>query len=156
MEIRVREATAGDVPLLKELIDEMSVFERLPISITEDALLRDGFHGVPKYRALLAFNKKEPAGYAFVYDCYSSFDGKGVYLEDLYVRPAFRGKNAAIALLRAVARTAVDDDCFGIVLNILRWNTPSYNFFTRAGAAILDDRQVLRISRDRLDLLTRS
>jgi GNAT superfamily N-acetyltransferase len=155
MDIRVRAALADDIPLLKELIDEMSVFERLPISITEDVLLRDGFHGVPKFRALLAFNKKEPAGYAFVYDCYSSFEGRGVYLEDLYVRPAYRGKSAAIELLRAVARAALDSECCGIVLNILRWNTPSYKFFTRAGAAILDDRQVLRIPRERLEALTR-
>jgi GNAT superfamily N-acetyltransferase len=155
MEIVVREAAAADVPLLKELIDEMAVFERLPIAITEAMLLRDGFHGIPKYRALLAFDEKNPAGYAFVYDCYSSFDGRGLYLEDLYVRPAYRGKSAGIALLSAVARLALGSDCFAVSLNILRWNSPSYKFFTRAGAAILDDRQVLRIARDRLEALAR-
>jgi GNAT superfamily N-acetyltransferase len=153
MDIRVRKATAQDVPLLKELVDEMAVFERLASSITEDALLRDGFQGKPKYRALLAFSGEKPAGYAFVYDCYSSFDGRGLYLEDIYVRSAYRGKTAAIALLRAVARAAAEDDCFGIVLNVLRWNAPSYKFFARAGATILDDRQVLRISRERLEAL---
>jgi GNAT superfamily N-acetyltransferase len=155
MEIVVREAAAADVPLLKELIDEMAVFERLPIAITEAMLLRDGFQGIPKYRALLAFDKKEPSGYALVYDCYSSFDGRGLYLEDLYVRPAYRGKATGIALLSAVARLALEGDCFAVNLNILRWNGPSFKFFTRAGAAILEDRQALRIPRDRLEALTR-
>jgi GNAT superfamily N-acetyltransferase len=155
MEFRVREAAFDDVPLLKELIDEMAVFERLPLSITETALLRDGFRCDPKYRAFLAFCKKEPAGYAFVHDCYSSFDGRGIYLDDLYVRPAFRGKPPAIDLLRHVARLALDNDCFGIVLNVLRWNAPSFTFFERAGATILEDRQVLRIDRKSLDALTR-
>ncbi len=155
MEIVVREATAADVPLLKELIDEMAVFERLPLTITEDMLLRDGFDEAPKYRALLAFNKTESAGYAFVYDCYSSFDGRGLYLEDLYVRPAYRGKATGIALLTAVAQLALASDCFAVNLNILRWNSPSYKFFTRAGATVLDDREALRIPRDRLEALTR-
>jgi GNAT superfamily N-acetyltransferase len=155
MEIRVRAAAADDVPLLKELIDEMAVFERLPISITEDMLLRDGFQGSPKYRALLAFDNREPAGYALVYDCYSSFDGLGLYLEDLYVRSGYRGKTAGIALLSAVARIALESDCFAVNLNILRWNSPSFRFFERAGATILDDRQVLRITRERLEALTR-
>jgi GNAT superfamily N-acetyltransferase len=155
MEFQVREAAADDIPLLKDLIDEMAVFERLPLSITEATLLRDGFQGQPKYRAFLAFCKKEPAGYAFVHDCYSSFDGRGIYLEDLYVRPAFRGKTAAIDLLRHVARLALENDCFGIVLNVLRWNAPSSTFFARAGAIVLDDRQVLRIDRKSLDALAR-
>jgi GNAT superfamily N-acetyltransferase len=155
MGIRIREAVADDVPLLKDLIDEMAVFERLPISITEETLLRDGFHGVAKYRALLAFSEKEPAGYAFVHDSYSSFDGRGIYLEDLYVRPAYRGKTFAIELLRAVARLALESGCVAVMLNILRWNSPSYKFFARAGAMILEDREVLRIDRESLEALTR-
>jgi GNAT superfamily N-acetyltransferase len=155
MGIRIRAIIADDVPLLKELIDEMAVFERLPITITEEALLRDGFHGAPKYRALLAFSEKEPAGYAFVYDTYSSFDGPGIYLEDIYVRPAFRGKTVAIELLRTVARMALASGCFVVSLSILNWNSPSFKFFARAGATILDDRQVLRIDRSSLEALTR-
>jgi GNAT superfamily N-acetyltransferase len=156
MEIRVRNAGAEDVPLLKQLIDEMSEFERLPHYITEDALLRDGFGAIPKFRALVASADEEAAGYAFVHGCYSSFEGAGLYLEDLYVRPGFRGQSVGKVLLAAVARLAMEQDCFGIVLNVLHWNSPAFAFFERAGANELNDRRVLCIKRECFGELARS
>jgi GNAT superfamily N-acetyltransferase len=150
MNIQIRNAGAGDVPLLKRLIDEMSEYERLPLNITEETLMRDGFTGVPKFRVLLAFGDEDAAGYAFVHGCYSSFQGAGLFLEDLFVRASFRGKRIGRALLAAVARLAIDEKCFGVVLNVLEWNAPAFAFFARAGAVPTADRSILCIERNRL------
>ena len=150
MNIQIRDAVAADVPLLKQLIEEMSEYERLPLSINEETLLRDGFAGVPKFRVLLAFGGEDAAGYAFVHGCYSSFQGAGLFLEDLFVRTSFRGNAVGSALLAAVARLAIDEKCFGIVLNVLEWNAPAFAFFARAGAVPTADRSILCIERNRL------
>jgi len=156
MNIRVQQAGAKDVSLLKRLIDEMGEYERLPLSITEATLMRDGFTGMPKFRVLLAFCDEDAAGYAFLHGCYSSFQGAGLFLEDLFVRSAFRGKSVGRALLSAVAAVALEQDCFGIVLNVLNWNTPAFSFFARAGALPMADRSVHCIDRSRLADLARA
>jgi GNAT superfamily N-acetyltransferase len=150
MNIRIRDAVETDVPLLQRLIEEMSEYEHLPLRITEATLMRDGFTGVPKFRVLLAFGGDDAAGYAFVHGCYSSFQGAGLFLEDLFVRASFRGNAVGKALLAAVARLALDEKCFGIVLNVLEWNAPAFAFFARAGAVPTADRSILCIERDRL------
>lgn len=155
MIIRVQEAAASDVPLLKRLIDEMSEYEHLPLSITEETLARDGFAGMAKFRVLLAYCDEEAAGYAFLHGCYSSFQGAGLFLEDLFVRSAFRGKAVGKALLSAVAAVALEQGCFGIVLNVLNWNAPAFAFFARAGAVPMADRSIHCIERGRLADLAR-
>ena len=152
-EIRIRKARAEDVPVLHELIEEMSQYERLPRATTEERLLRDGFGEAPLFDALLAYFGDQIAGYALTYSCYESFEGKGLFLEDLYVREAFRSHQVGKQLLSAVARLARDQECFGIVLNILRWNSPALGFFRNAGAVELDDRGIFWITNEHLQKL---
>jgi GNAT superfamily N-acetyltransferase len=137
--LSIRPATASDVPLLKSLIHEMAEYERQPVSITEESLARDGFGPRPQFRALIAEWDGKAAGYAFYFDCYSTFRGRGLFLEDLFVRAEFRGKRVGDALLSRVAAVARDEQCFGIVLNVLEWNRLAIAFFRKHGATFLDD-----------------
>jgi GNAT superfamily N-acetyltransferase len=77
------------------------------VSITAETLARDGFGPRPEFRVLIADLDNQPAGYAFFFNCYSTFRGRGLFLEDLFVRPKFRGKKVGDALLSHVAA------CFG-------------------------------------------
>jgi hypothetical protein len=90
--LSIRPAVAGDAALLWTLIHEFAKFEHDRASITEEALLRDGFGARPKFRALVAEWDSQPAGYALFFDYYSSFRGPGLFLEDIYVRSQFYKK----------------------------------------------------------------
>lgn len=149
--LNVREATSADVDLLKGMIDQMAAFERLPVTITRDDLLADGFGDDRKYRAFIAEWDGGPCGYALFHPCYSSFQGKGIFLEDLYVAPGHRGKNVAKTLLGRVAAAAIAQRCFGVALNVLGWNQRALDFFTHAGAEQSEDWRTLWITPPALD-----
>jgi GNAT superfamily N-acetyltransferase len=137
--ISIRPAVRTDVHLLKTLIHEMGEYERLPALITEETLAHDGFGPRQEFRVLIADCDNEPAGYAFFFNCYSTFRGRGLFLEDLFVRPQFRGKKVGDALLSHVAAVARHEACFGIMLNVLGWNQPAIEFFRKHRATLLDD-----------------
>lgn len=141
-QIQVRESRIEDVPLLYQLITEMSVFERLPLTITEAQLSHDGYGAAPHFHAFIAFAGDEPAGYALTHGCYTDFEGRGLFLESFYVREPFRGAGVADRLLSEVVGLAREQRSFGIVLNILRWNARAVRFFQKAGAAELGDRAI--------------
>src|SRR5262245_13396967 len=112
--LTIRSASAGDVSILLSLIRELAEFERLPVSTTERTLLRDGFGASPRFRSLIAEWSGELAGYAFFFPFYSTFEGPGMFLEDVYVRDNFRGKGIGLALIQRVARIACEEDCFSL------------------------------------------
>lgn len=141
----VREATRADVPLLKTLIEELGQHERLPILRSEEQLIADGFGEFPSFRVFLAHWENAAAGYALFSPCYSSFRGRGVFLEDLYVRDNYRGLGIGKALLDRIARIALENGSFGIELNVLAWNDSAMRFFKTAGAAELAGRKTLCI-----------
>jgi hypothetical protein len=101
--VSIRSGIVSDVPLLRTLIQEFATFERLPVAITEEQLRQDGFGAQPRFRILIAECDGQPAGYALFFECYSSFQGRGIFSEDLFVRPSLRGKNVGRALLGHVA-----------------------------------------------------
>ena len=144
-DIRIRRARAEDASLLFELIKEMSDYERLPLRIDEQRLSVDGFSEAPLFEAHLAFVNEQAAGYALTHGCYADFDGRGLFLESLYIKEPFRGHGVAERLLSEVRRVARDRQCYGVVLNILRWNTRALAFFQEAGAVELDDRAIFVI-----------
>ena len=115
--LSIRPAHAEDVSALNALIRELAEFEHLPVSVTDDALLRDGFGERPRFRALMAEWDGKPAGYAFFFDYYSTFEGcAGIFLEDIYVRERFRGKKIGSALLARVAAIAKEGDGAGALV----------------------------------------
>jgi GNAT superfamily N-acetyltransferase len=108
--------------------------------VTEADLLRDGFSDSPKFRALMAEWDGKPAGYAFFFDYYSTFEGRaGLFLEDIYVRDQYRGKGIGKALLSRVASVAQEEKCFGVRWQVLDWNAPAIDFYKKLGARFLDE-----------------
>jgi GNAT superfamily N-acetyltransferase len=138
--LSIRPANASDVPLLNTLIHEFAEFEHLPVTVTEANLLRDGFGERPRFRVLMAEWDSQPAGYAFFFDYYSTFEGRaGLFLEDIYVRQQYRGKKIGNALLARVAAIALEENCFGLRWQVLDWNTPAIDFYRKIGADFLDE-----------------
>lgn len=144
--LTLRKAVVSDVHVLKGMIDQMGEYEHLPVAITEECLQADGFGEIPQFHALIAEWLSHPVGYVLFHRCYSSFQGKGIFLEDIFVEPRSRGKGIARALLAAVAAVAVQEDCFGIVFNVLAWNIAALDFFEKLGASVSTDWKTLTLT----------
>ncbi len=136
----IRPATVDDVALLRTMIRELAEFEREldRCVIDESDLVRDGFGTNPKFRALIAEWDGQPAGYALFFDYYSTWVGRGLFLEDLLVRGSFRGKGIGKALLARVARIAVHENCYGVHWEVLDWNEKAIEFYKSLGAEFRD------------------
>ncbi len=152
--LSIRSASAEDVPLLKTLIHEFADFYHLPTSITEHQLLRDGFGLRPLFHALIAEWAGETAGYALFFDYYSSFHGPCIFLEDLFIRPQFRSKGIGQGFFAHLAKTAQQNGCYGIVLNVFDWNHPAVEFYKKLGATFWDDLKVVFLTGTALEALT--
>lgn len=138
----IRAAQIDDVPLLIQFIDELAEYERLSDSLTlsEDRLREHLFGERPCIEALVADAEGVPAGFALFYTSYSTFQCRpGIYLEDIFVRPAFRGRGIGRSLLLSVAKIAVDRDCGRMEWAVLNWNEPAIGFYQSLGAVPLDE-----------------
>ena len=156
--LSIRSATIGDVTLLRTLIRELAEFEHEleMVLITEADLARDGFGPEPKFRALLAYWDQEPAGYALFFDFYSTWRGRQMFLEDLFVRERFRGRKIGKSLLAAVARTAEREGCHGLRWEVLDWNYAAIEFYKSIGAEFLDDWRLILLKDEELRRLEES
>jgi GNAT superfamily N-acetyltransferase len=153
MPTTIRAAVPGDVPLILEFIRALAVFEREPdaVTATEADLLRDGFGPEPYYHCLIADYDGEPAGFAFYFFNYSTWTGNpGLYLEDLFVNPEFRGMGIGKALLARVAAIAVEKGCPRLQWEVLDWNTPAVDFYAALGADFLDEWRNVRMTGEAL------
>src|SRR6266849_2316270 len=157
--LSIRPATVNDVTLLKTLIRELAELEREPdaVVITEADLLRDGFGPQPRFRALIAEWDGQPAGYAFFFGFYSTWEGRpGLFLEDLFVRSQFRGKGIGKSLLASVARIAQAENCYGIRWEVLDWNEPAIEFYHSLGGEFLDHWRTLLLREEAMQSLAES
>ncbi|HEY6489790.1 MAG: GNAT family N-acetyltransferase [Terracidiphilus sp.] len=153
MAITLREATPADVPQILAFIRALAVYEREPdaVTATEDNLLRDGFGPQPFYSCLIADSDGAAAGFALYFFNYSTWLGRpGLYLEDLFVLPEFRGHGIGKVLLQRVAAIAVEKDCRRLQWEVLDWNTPAIDFYRAMGAEFLDSWRNVRVSGDAL------
>ena len=151
--LRIRPASAGDVPQILEFIRALAKYEREPeaVTATEADLLRDGFGPNPYYWCLMAEQNGTPAGFALCFYSYSTWLGRpGVYLEDLFVLPEMRGLGIGKALLKKVAAIAVEKDCPRLGWEVLDWNTPAVDFYRAMGADFLDTWRNVRMSGEAL------
>jgi GNAT superfamily N-acetyltransferase len=140
--INIREATVDDVQLLLEFITELAVFERAADQVVAThAQIRESMFGTDaKAKALVCLVDGQPAGFVAYFFSYSTWLGrKGIYLEDLYVSPAFRGKGAGKALLQHLAALAVEQNCGRLEWSVLDWNTPAIEFYQALGAVPLSE-----------------
>jgi GNAT superfamily N-acetyltransferase len=137
----IRPATIADVPLLRALIRELAEFEReLDLCVIEESdLARDGFGPDAKFRALIAEWDGDSAGYSIFFGYYSSWAGPGLYLEDVFVRSQFRGKGIGMAMLSAVARIALQENCCAMRWEVLDWNENAIALYTSLGAEFRDE-----------------
>jgi len=133
----IRPATREDAPLLIELIGELAEYERLRDEVVLDVALveRHMFGERPAAEAVIAEAGGETAGYALFFPTFSTFLGRpGIWLEDLYVRPALRGAGIGRALLAHLAQLAVTRDYGRLEWSALDWNAPALGFYERLGA----------------------
>jgi GNAT superfamily N-acetyltransferase len=154
--LSIRPAVPSDAAMIGTMIHEFAEFERDHASITEEALVRDGFGPRPRFRALMAEWDSQPAGYALFFDYYSTFrGGPALFLEDLYVRPQFRGKSIGRALFAQVASMARKEDCFGVMFNVLDWNQPAIDFYKKLNATFCDEWKVVCLEGTALSTLAK-
>jgi GNAT superfamily N-acetyltransferase len=147
--LNIRNATADDASLVLDFIRRLAEYEREPDAVlaTEQDLLRDGFGPEPKYRSVIAEWNGKPAGFALFFYNYSTWRGHaGLYLEDLFVLPEMRGNGIGKALLQYLAKTAVEEQCYGISWMVLEWNEPALKFYDSLGAVILGDWETMRLT----------
>jgi GNAT superfamily N-acetyltransferase len=136
-DVAVREAVRDDVPLILALIRELADYEHLAgeVVATAPRLEEHLFGAQPVAHALVAESENGPAGFALYFFNYSTFLARpGLYLEDLYVRPAARGRGIGRALLAALAARAVARDCGRMEWAVLDWNVDAIGFYEQLGA----------------------
>lgn len=145
----IRRAGEQDISLILAFVKDLAEYERLShlVTATESAL-RDALFGLhPGAEVVLAFEGGDPAGFAVYLHNFSTFLGvKGLWLEDLFVRPAFRGRGYGKALLLYVARIASERGCGRFEWAVLDWNAPSIRFYKSLGAQPLDDWTIFRVT----------
>ena len=158
MATTIRPAIAADVPQILAFVRALAAFEREPDAAvaTEADLLRDGFGPNPFYFCLIAEYDGQPAGFALYFFNYSTWTGRpGLYLEDLFVQPEFRGLGIGKALLQRVAAIAVEKSCPRLQWEVLDWNTPAIDFYRAMGAEFLDEWRNVRLTGEALARLAR-
>jgi GNAT superfamily N-acetyltransferase len=158
MDLEIHPATEADVPLILTFIRELADYERLSHEVvaTEDAL-RNSLFGERRFaEVLLGYGGGSPAGFALFFHNFSTFLGKpGIYLEDLYVRPEFRGAGIGRALLVHLARLARERGCGRLEWSVLDWNEPAVGFYRGIGASAVDGWTVYRLTGEALEGLAR-
>jgi GNAT superfamily N-acetyltransferase len=144
----IREATAGDVALILQFIQDLAAYEKLSqyVVATEEDLRQSLFGDSPAAEALLAFEGDRAVGFALFFENFSTFQGKrGMYLEDLFVIPEARGRGYGKALFRQLARIAVDRQYCRLDWAVLDWNSPAIRFYQGLDAIALDEWTVHRL-----------
>jgi GNAT superfamily N-acetyltransferase len=156
-EIRIREASESDVPVILGFIGEIAEFERLSdeVEATGDIISRALFGEKPEAKVILAEIDGEPAGYAVYFNNFSTFVGRpGIYIEDIYVSEDKRGLGIGEAMMRYLARMARRQGFRRMEWAVLKWN-PARTFYEGLGAEPLEDWVLYRLSGEALDRLGR-
>ena len=151
--VSIRAATAYDAALIAQFIRELAEYERLAnAAVATDEGLREQLFGEhPAAEVMVAEVNGEPAGFALFFHNFSTFLGKrGLYLEDLFVRPAFRGIGLGRHLMASLAKIAVQRDCGRFEWSVLDWNAPAIGFYRSLGASGLEEWTVQRLEGDAL------
>jgi GNAT superfamily N-acetyltransferase len=157
--LRIESATPADVALILSFIRELAEYERLLDQVVaSEELLRDQLFGArPGAEVVIARWADEAAGFALFFHTFSTFLGRrGLHLEDLFVRPAFRGHGIGQALLAFLARLALERGCGRLEWAVLDWNEPAIGFYKRLGAVPMGDWTTYRLAGEPLRALALS
>jgi len=156
--LRIARATERDVPLILRLIRDLAEYERMSRDVvaTEDGLREALFGPRPAAEVVVGYAGDEPAGFALFFHNFSTFLGKpGLYLEDLFVVPKFRGRGYGKALLVHLAQIAVERKCGRFEWTVLDWNEPAIGFYRKLGAVPMEDWTIFRVAGEALERLAR-
>ena len=154
--IRIERATPRDVPVVLQMIRALAEYERMldDVVATEEGIREALFGPRPDAEVLLAYAGDEPAGFALFFHNFSTFVGRrGLYLEDLFVKPELRGRGIGKRLLAELARIAVERNCGRFEWTVLDWNAPSIAFYRSLGARKMEEWQIFRLDGDALTRL---
>jgi GNAT superfamily N-acetyltransferase len=159
MTITIRSAVESDVPTLFRMIRGLAEYERVSDRVTATtAAIRDAFFGErPAAEAILAESDGECIGFAVFYPTFSTFlAAPGLYLEDIFVEPAWRRHGVGLALFTRLAEIARARGCYALSWSVLDWNEPAIRFYERLGAERVGDWSVYRLSGEHLLRLGRA
>ena len=155
----IRAATKADSALIFSFVRELAEYEKLLDNVvaTSGDIEQALFGANPRVFCDIAEWDGAPAGFALWFYNFSTFRGRyGIYLEDLFVRPTFRGKGIGKALLQHLAKRAVAEGCARVEWWVLNWNEPSIKFYESLGAVPMDEWTVFRLTGDALNRLAKS
>jgi GNAT superfamily N-acetyltransferase len=158
-DLRISRAQPSDIPLILTFIRKLASYEKLSHEVVadEDMLRESLFAPDPAAEVLLAYVGGEPVAFAVYFRNFSTFGGRrGIYLEDLFVEPAYRSRGIGIAIMAQLARLAKERGCDRLNWAVLDWNRPAVEFYRRMGAVLLDDWRICRLSGLALDQLANS
>ena len=156
--LTLRPAEPRDTPLILEYVRELALYEKAPelAVATQADMHRSLFGERPLAYALMAEWQGRPAGFALWYYAFSTWEGKpALYLEDLFVRPEFRGHGLGKALLKRLAAVALEAGCTRYQWSVLDWNQPSIEFYERQGAKVLREWLLCRVEGEALAKLAK-
>jgi GNAT superfamily N-acetyltransferase len=149
----IRQAEKSDSEMILTFIKDLAVYEKLidEVSATED-LISEALFGDKIYaECLLGFEGEKPVAFALFFHNFSTFKGKpGLYLEDLYVKPEYRGKGYGGQMLSVLAAIALERNCERFEWSVLDWNEPAIKFYLSLGAKAMDEWTIFRISGESL------
>ena len=153
-ETRIVEAKEADVPIILELIRGLAAYEKLSdqVTATEEKLRKTLFGAHPAAEVLLGYVSGECVAFALFFQNYSTFLAKpGIFLEDVFVRPEFRGRGVGRALLTRVGRIAKERGCGRVEWEVLDWNAPAIGFYKSLGAVAMDEWTKYRVTGEVLE-----
>ena len=156
-EVTIRHAERSDVSVILRFIRELAAYENmLDEVVADEALLEEWIFDKQKAEVLLAVVDGREVGFALFFHNFSTFLGRaGIYLEDLFVLPEYRGYGCGTALLKKLAAIAVERGCGRLEWSCLDWNEPSIGFYLSLGAKPMDEWTVYRVTGDALDELAK-
>jgi GNAT superfamily N-acetyltransferase len=151
--LKIKKASDKDVPLILSFIRELAEYENLlhDVIVTERDLRKNLF-GTKKYaEVLIAYCNNKPAGMALYFHNFSTFVGKpGIYLEDLFVKPEFRGKGIGKSLLIELIKIARKRNCGRVEWAVLDWNKPAIDFYENLGAEMMGAWRIFRLTKEKI------
>lgn len=153
--LEIKKATLSDIPTIKNFIMELAIYEKLEneVVVTDELLIENIFTN-PIAHCVLAFENETPIGFALYFYNYSTFIGrKGLYLEDLYVQPNYRGNGYGKKLLLHLVQKAKNEHCGRIEWSVLKWNKPAIDFYDRIGAEAMNEWMVYRLDEKSMQAL---
>ena len=156
--LTVRVAKAEDCGTVLAMIKSLAVYEREPnaVEVTEDILLRDGFGTQPLFKCFLAdLEGSGTVGFALFFNTYSTWQGKSLYLEDLFIEEEHRAQGIGGLLLKTVVAEARRTGCARVNWSALKWNTPATDFYKSIGAILLEEWEMYRLRVHEMDSFLR-